>query len=223
MSSNNDSDEQHQVLESFPGIYSVLNRNLVVEDDDTVKNLDFVSNLDVERVIITNCPNISLDFTSDVIGFCAVQCQFKAIGNLNLPKVTFLCFETNQIVDISALSHMHCLQFAYLGVNQISDISSLKNLKIRELHLNENCIYDLSPLKDMTSLVMLNVNTNQIITVDSLKDLVNLYSLNISNNNIQSLSCFQFQIGILDYDNTEITDFGIQTQENERELIYGEI
>lgn len=114
-------------------------------------------------------------------------------------KVTKLDF-TNQfqqdmpdeiiIKDISALKYFVNLTELSLGLNNITDLSALaelKNLTLLQLYSN-NSISDLSPLSSLANLSILHLQNNQIKDVSPLAGLKNLTSLLLTGNAITDYS-----------------------------------
>ncbi len=73
--------------------------------------------------------------------------------------------------------------------NEIRDISSLKDLKkLKILDLFDNRIQDISALKDLKELKELNLSYNQIQDISVLKNLPQLEKLNLNDNKISDFS-----------------------------------
>ena len=104
--------------------------------------------------------------------------------------ITFLNLGVNEISDISPLKEFPLLTYLYLSYNKkISDISPLAELpKIKYLDLKDNQISDISALENLTDLQILDLSNNQISNYSFLKDLKQLQSLNLSYNQISDYS-----------------------------------
>jgi internalin A len=112
----------------------------------------------------------------DVTGFEADHngwVRGLAIWGENLPclpallskfqRLEKLVLKFNQISDISSLKELKGLTYLSLGNNQISDISSLKELKgLTDLYLASNQISDISSLKELKNLKELYLMANKI-------------------------------------------------------------
>jgi hypothetical protein len=73
--------------------------------------------------------------------------------------------------------------------NQISDLSPLKELKnLTLIELSKNQITDLSPLKELKNLTQIDLSQNQITDLSPLKELKNLTQIDLSHNQITDLS-----------------------------------
>ncbi len=123
--------------------------------------------------------------------------------------LVFDAFESG-IRNISGLEFAVNLNELHLGLNRISDITPLKSLKkltVLDLHRNSN-ISDVSPLKDLTNLTWLSLRGNRISDMSSLKDLVNLTYLHVAYNRISTVSPFQSltNLTFLDIEVNRISD-----------------
>jgi len=109
-----------------------------------------------------------------------------------LKKMAFLDVTDNQISDISMLNKQDTPELAevYLGSNQISDASPLKDLTdMIDLDLSDNQISDISSLKDLTQLVTLDLTDNQISDISALENMTNLsWCLRLGNNRITDIT-----------------------------------
>ena len=96
----------------------------------------------------------------------------------------------NRISDVSPLKDLKKLTKLDLHRNQIiSDVSSLKSLtNLVWLSLRGNRISDMSPLKDLKKLTFLHIGYNVISDVFPLKDSTNLTFLNLDANLISDVS-----------------------------------
>ena len=105
-------------------------------------------------------------------------------------NLTKLHLGLNEISDLSLLKDLTNLIELDLHRNKrISDVSPLKNLNnLKHLSLRGNAISDLSPLKDLTTLTYLHIGYNQISDLSPLKELPTLTFLNLDDNRISDLS-----------------------------------
>ena len=119
----------------------------------------------------------------------AVISKFQRLEKLDLAF--------NQISDISSLKELEGLAGLYLYNNQISDISNLKDLKrLKRLILYNNQISDISSLKDLSKLTELWLERNQISDISGLKELKNLHRLLLMENKISQLPAEFLDMGI---------------------------
>ena len=94
------------------------------------------------------------------------------------------------INDLTGLEYATDLKILSFGLNQISDISPLKGLKkltILDLHRNKQ-ISDISALKELLNLTWLSLRGNRIVDMEPLRDLKNLTYLHIGYNQISNVS-----------------------------------
>ena len=86
-----------------------------------------------------------------------------------------------KIHSLSGLEAAVNLEVLELGMNNISDVTPLKNLtKLRILNVYDNKVSDLGPLAGFTSLSNLNVSYNQITDLRPLDRLTRLSILEVS-------------------------------------------
>ena len=91
-----------------------------------------------------------------------------------------------------------------LSFNELTDITGIKlfkNLKVLRLEYNNKQI-DISVLKNLTELILLDINNNQIIDISVIQYLKNLKNLNISCNKLTDISAVKDlkKLEILDID-----------------------
>ena len=93
------------------------------------------------------------------------------------------------INDVTGLSSFKNLKVLKLPYNLISDITPLAGLtKLTELYLFGNQISDISPLANLTDLTSLNLGDNQIEDITPLQKLTKLEDLTLSFNRIEDTS-----------------------------------
>ena len=116
------------------------------------------------------------------------------------------------IRDLTGLEFAINLAAVYLGLNEIGDVSPLKNLtKLTVLDLHRNGkILDVSPLKGLTNLTWLSLRGNRISDVSPLKGLTNLTYLHVGYtmrqlSDISALSALT-NLTYLDLENNRISD-----------------
>ncbi len=92
------------------------------------------------------------------------------------------------ITDISVLAEMKNLQEVFLCAQNISDISALEGLPIRNLYLCGNNITDLSVVSTLKNLRVLYVVDNPLTTLPPLSECPNLLTVNLNGNQFENLS-----------------------------------
>ena len=101
--------------------------------------------------------------------------------NPNEEGITSL--KTGDFNGLTSLRELH------LANNSISDISPLEHLtSLRQLDLTNNSASDISALEDLTSLKLLGLKNNSISDISVLKDLTSLTWLDLDNNSISDVS-----------------------------------
>lgn len=115
----------------------------------------------------------------------------------------------NNITDISPLEDLPELTQVEINDNQVSDISALATLDAPiSFQLSGNNISDISPLKDLTSLDTLLLARNSIADIAILSDLENLKSLDISSIEATDFTPLEnlTKLTSLDIDSNDIDD-----------------
>lgn len=92
------------------------------------------------------------------------------------------------ITDISVLAEMENLQEVFLCVQNISDISALEGLPIRNLYLCGNNITDLSVVSTLKNLRVLYVVDNPLTILPPLSECPDLLTVNLNGNQFENLS-----------------------------------
>lgn len=99
-------------------------------------------------------------------------------------KLTLLDISGNkQITDLSPLEKSTKMTRLLANGNKIESLDSLKKLtELKEIHISENNIKDLSPLEELVNLEDLDISNNpDIKSLDVLKNLTNITELKINN------------------------------------------
>ena len=93
-------------------------------------------------------------------------------------RVDYLIFTYDYIdslVGLEFFKNLVTLEFINCGVEDISVISKLQNLKY--LYLSDNAIYDISPIKNNKNLRLLSIKNNNIIDISPILELDKLVAL----------------------------------------------
>ena len=117
------------------------------------------------------------------------------------------------IRDLTGLEFATNLVELRLGLNQISEVSSLRGLTkltVLDLHRNQR-ISDVSPLKNLTNLVWLSLRGNQILDMSPLTNLTTLTFLHIGYNSISDISSLKnlAKLTFLNLDENRISDISL--------------
>ncbi|MDQ1353713.1 MAG: internalin, partial [Acidobacteriota bacterium] len=119
----------------------------------------------------------------------ALLSKFQRLEKLALPY--------NQISDISSLNELKGLTDLSLSYNQIGDISSLNELKgLTVVNLTGNQISNISSLNQLKGLTHLYLEGNQISDISSLKELKKLKQLYLMNNKITHMPAEFLDLGL---------------------------
>ena len=123
--------------------------------------------------------------------------------NPNEEGITSL--KTGDFNGLTSLRELH------LANNSISDISALEHLtSLRQLDLTNNSVSDISALEQLTSLRLLGLKNNSISDISVLKDLTSLTWLDLDNNSISDVSPLEqlTSLGTLRLIGSPILDYG---------------
>ena len=93
-----------------------------------------------------------------------------------------------QIERLTGLEYATNLTRLSLVFNNISDLTPLAGLRLKELWLWDNLVTDLSPLFNMTTLTHLDLGFNRISDISRLKNLTRLTWLELSGNQISDIT-----------------------------------
>lgn len=135
-------------LNSLSGISNFTNLKQLNISNNNIKNLDELKKLtNLEELVVSNNKNLS-----NIDGIKGLT-KIKKLDMSN-------CYIKDKVAKISSLKELRELK---LNNNQITDISSLKDLtKLEKLYLNNNYISDISKLNNLKNLKELYLDENQI-------------------------------------------------------------
>lgn len=105
--------------------------------------------------------------------------QFRCNLDIYVDEVSQDGLPRGDISDLSLLAEMPCLSTLYLCRQEISDLSPLRGLPLRELYLSDNHIEDFSPLEGLSGLEVLYLGSNPSVDYSPLSSLRKLRELNL--------------------------------------------
>ena len=120
----------------------------------------------------------------------AANNSLTCIGGLtNAAQLRRVNFNNNQIRDITVLARsVDRLERLHMVNNRISDISPLRGAtQLTHLSLGENLIMDISPIRDSVRMQHLFLYDNNITDIDAISGMAELYHLDLANNQISSI------------------------------------
>lgn len=196
-------------IEDFSQISQLANlKNLTIIDsgltDEKLAEIDFSKNNALISVDFSNNPQLSdlsnLQELSDTLEKLCVSktsvIDFSPIQNWE--NLTTIEAEENGLKTLSTLTNSNIQQLFVKG-NQITDISGLRDLNDLEvLDASQNQISDLSALEGHKELYNLKLNQNHIANIDAISGCEKLMVLDLSDNEIQSLAALS-SCGKLEY------------------------
>jgi Leucine-rich repeat (LRR) protein len=166
------------------------------------------------KIAVEEQLGISDPTPNDMLTLISLHADDRGITNLagleyaeNLQELYLR--RNQQITDISALDGLVDLEYLFLGLTQVSDISPLTSLtKLRDLRLWNTRINDISALSGLINLRTLFLDGNQLTDISALAGLTNLVNLRLYRNQISDISALADMIDLdwLLLDNNNISD-----------------
>ena len=129
----------------------------------------------MNKIILTEL-DLKTFTEQDALDYCQ-------LNNINPEDITELILYENKLTDISGIKLFKNLQKLDLAFNnKLKNISVIKDLnKLKILDINDNKITDISVLKNLKSLQNLDIGYTKIKDISVIQDLNNLKILNIIN------------------------------------------
>ena len=179
---------------SKEGIYKF---RLTVRSGVTGYNLSGTASSKPDEVIVTVNPNPYPTFEDPNLEIIVRFKLKKRLGELTEENLLSLyslnsasLIPPEEISSLKGLEKCKNLQFLYMSLQNISDISPLATLtKLKGLGLDQNRkISDITPLANLTELEVLYLFSNSIENIEPLKNLTKLKILDIQWNDIKDIS-----------------------------------
>ncbi|CAL6033034.1 Conserved_hypothetical protein [Hexamita inflata] len=175
----------------------IIKNKLIIENNEKLKSLRFIQNLNITDLYIQQCINTTFDAAlSNLKSLTATNCKLNDLNGIqNITGLLELNLSHNNIKDISNISKLTNLQILDLKSNSIVDLRPIGKLPLKQLGLFKNNIQDISCLQNLTQIVELNLAYNEIIDITVLELLKQLKHLSLYKNkvvHINSLKSFQF-------------------------------
>tara|TARA_R110001592_G_scaffold315310_1_gene591200 strand:- start:20547 stop:23618 length:3072 start_codon:yes stop_codon:yes gene_type:complete len=133
--------------------------------------------------------------------------QFKDLSPLtDLDQLRYLTVSMHpQLTEISSLQNLKLKNLTLSNTN-FSDLSSLRKLPLERLDLNGSQVTDLSPLSEIQSLIVLELRSTSVSDLSPLKGLP-LTEIYLSHTDVSDLSPLQgAPLVKLDFTSTDVTD-----------------
>lgn len=173
-------------------IYDTL--NLSQKNISSIKGINYFTNLKNLYLDDNNISDISILNKIKKLVFVSIKNnKITTLENCfaESGEIFALDLSGNQIVDTKGLEKLEEVTYLTLADNQISDISNLPN-HIFDADFSNNQIQDInSLLKVKDSLYNLNLENNKISDISCLKQIPNLQIVDIRYNKISDISVFQ--------------------------------
>ncbi|CAL6031076.1 leucine-rich_repeat domain-containing protein [Hexamita inflata] len=188
-------DEKVQFYQKF-----IKNGSLEIEgdgEDDELKNIEFLEQLNIHKLEFNACANIIPKFknialkkliirdsTMQTLNQLQLQnleelqlileeyhCQYSIKVNIQSLKLTFLNIQAYNNVDVGSLKNMTQLTTVYLIYCQLNDIDVLCYLvNLKELHMDSSSLLYIYPLEELKQLEILTITNNKITDLSPIQN-----------------------------------------------------
>lgn len=201
--------EDFKMLKTF----SIIDKNIT---DKMVKSLRYAENLE-EFKIMLNSASLKREVTN--FDFLTKTPKLKQFfyQNQDYKNAKKEKFPTG--VDFSKNT---ALEEVVISQTDLSNVLPFKNLKLKQLSLQDNNITNIFFIKDMSSLVRLDLDNNKISNLPNLSKMQNLVTLYLRDNNISDISKLESlkNLEALHLRNNKITDISVLTKLPKLHRIY---
>ncbi|CAL6059272.1 Conserved_hypothetical protein [Hexamita inflata] len=186
----------------------IVDNKLTIEENDELKNTEFLNDFEIEELNINECQNVFLQLNHNTIKILQLDhCRIQCSDDFQLPNLESLSLTDDQfenkttffqsIGKFKNLKDVMLCDFFDVDLNmipqQLTDLQllccDLTNIELltqftylTNLDLSGNERIDIRPLSTMNQLAILGLCQCGLKNVDSLKFLVQLKDLNISCN-----------------------------------------
>ncbi len=168
-------------------------KHLVIEGVD-IPDISFIQSL-------TNLESLSISFM-DLVDLSPIaklkQLNYLCLTNMpvtdisplqELGKLTYLNLQFTDVSNIAPLKNLTKLTTLNLEVTRVNNIEALSNLyQMRELHLSNTKVEDMSPLQKLVNLTWLDLQATAIRDIAAVSSLSNLETLTLSGTKVSDLS-----------------------------------
>ncbi|CAL5985134.1 Conserved_hypothetical protein [Hexamita inflata] len=186
---------KHQVRISPDGV-------LKIKRDYALKDLAFISRLNVQILFISRCHNISFENISSKSceDITVKYCKLKSLTGISqLSALNYLNLSFDKLNDLGPLQNMYFLETLNVEFNEISDLSPLSKLtKLKDLYIQNNKITNLYNIRNLSRLLTLYAGDNKISDLNGIQHMKNLKYLQLHNNQITDISPLQ-ECRLLEY------------------------
>ncbi|AMN30631.1 leucine-rich repeat domain-containing protein (plasmid) [Clostridium perfringens] len=178
--------------------FNIVSPNLVFANENTIMKNSMDTFINENDSDIVNIPDKNL---KRVLNKYLKQEESSDISVGQLRTIENLTTGAENISNISGLEYCTNLKFLNISnhreadknkYNDIKDISVLKNLKKLEvLNMENNKISDLTPISNLENLIQIDASGNNINNISEISKLKNLTKLFLYDNNITDISAIK--------------------------------
>ncbi|CAL6060147.1 Conserved_hypothetical protein [Hexamita inflata] len=190
--------------------YKTQYQTLQIVDNQELKSLEFIQNLDIDHLVLIQCKNVIPILDSKTIKTLNIEfCNIKSIEKIDLENLEVLIIQEHKIqlfddfiekniIKFKKLKQLSIYKQDVVDTKQISQIFELNTLKLEycglknvealiqlinltELSLCGNDQINITPLQFL-NLTKLNLGFCNLLRIDQLIPIVNLIQLSVNNN-----------------------------------------
>ncbi|CAL6025381.1 Conserved_hypothetical protein [Hexamita inflata] len=165
---------------------------LKIKRDIALKDLSFISRLNVKNLYISRCVNISFENipSQSCEELMVNYCQLKNLNGISqFNKLKYLNLSHDKIRVLSPLRNMNFLDTLSVQYNEVITLQPLSNLfNLTNLYISCNQITNLYPIRNLTQLVCLFASQNKITDLNGIQQLKKLKELYLLDNMITDIS-----------------------------------
>ncbi|CAL6069243.1 leucine-rich_repeat domain-containing protein [Hexamita inflata] len=166
----------------------VENNELQINNNEDLRTLNFISQLNVSKLKLSNCYNIEPQLQSDQIRELTIEeCGISSVEGFQLENIKVLNLPGNEVCELNGDDFPHIRELD-ISNNDCDDISFLESMpKLKKLNMNMNRIDDMSVLEQLLSLEDLDISETKQGDIDSLKNLSKLKRLKLFWNDVVNI------------------------------------
>ncbi|CAL6009918.1 leucine-rich_repeat domain-containing protein [Hexamita inflata] len=132
--------------------YQIENGELTINSDRNLFSLNFISDLNVQKLRLINCSNVILNLKDTLTELSVLNCDIQKATVQHMSKLKHLYLGRNINIEISEISHLPNLKTVDLTACALKNIDCLKELNLEYLGLNYNRNIDINGLQNLKQL-----------------------------------------------------------------------
>ena len=196
--------------------------------DDDVRALALIPDANLRAIIVEvlDKPRGTELTVQDLLELTMIDAEGKNIRDLagleSATNLEELRIPDNQVRDISPIVGLPELRIIGMASNEVVDVPSLDLLKLEELDLRRNRVFDLSGFVNLPNLRELNLDVNLLTDIEPLADMTSLTHLSLNSNAIEQIFALSGLTGLVELRlrlNQFISDISVLSALTELEVL----